>query len=79
MVDKNYYEEKKTLKLIFISLSFFPEVVQPVIGVIGNSFFLLLVRLKICKKPQRTYDVSAPTTITVSLPGTDPQDAERRR
>ena len=32
-----------------------------------------------CHKPIRTYDVGAPSAITISLPGMDPVDAERRR
>ena len=52
---------------------------QPVIAAISNNIFGILVKIKLCRQPQRKYDVSAPTTITVTLPGTDPQDAERRR
>ncbi|XP_064633207.1 transmembrane protein 115-like [Lineus longissimus] len=63
----------------FTFASFFPDTLQPVIGVISNTIFSFLVKIKACKKPQRKYDVSSPTTITVSLPGTDPQDADRRR
>jgi len=37
------------------------------------------VRCKICKKPVRRYDVGAPSGITISIPGADSQDAERRR
>ena len=59
--------------------SFFPDAIQPFLMVISNAVFAFLVKLRICRKPERRYDVSAPTTITVSLPGTDPQDAERRR
>ena len=63
----------------FVICSFFPDTTQPFINVISNTVFSFLVKIKVCKKPQRKYDVGAPTTITVSLPGTDPQDAERRR
>ena len=38
-----------------------------------------LVRIKVCKKQVRKYDVGAPSPITITLPGTDPADAERRR
>jgi hypothetical protein len=37
------------------------------------------VKVKICQKTVKRYDVGAPSSITISLPGTDPQDAERRR
>lgn len=59
--------------------SFFPDRMQPVVSIMSNVVFTVLVKAKICKKPQRKYDFSSPTTITVTLPGTDPQDAERRR
>ncbi|CAD5115718.1 DgyrCDS4661 [Dimorphilus gyrociliatus] len=62
----------------FSFASFFPTALQPVVSVISNSVFNVFVKLRICKKPQRKYDVSNPTTITVTLPGNDP-DAERRR
>ncbi|CAH1783029.1 unnamed protein product, partial [Owenia fusiformis] len=63
----------------FSFASFFPDVIQPFIAVICNTIFSALVKIKVCKKPQRRYDVSSPSTITISLPGTDPLDAERRR
>ncbi|KAL4216330.1 hypothetical protein ACF0H5_024057 [Mactra antiquata] len=63
----------------FSFASFFPSQVQPVISIMSNSIFAIFVKVKICKKPQRHYDVSSPTTITITLPGTDPQDAERRK
>ncbi|KAL5014629.1 hypothetical protein ScPMuIL_008899 [Solemya velum] len=59
--------------------SFFPSQLQPLIAIISNSIFMGMVKIRICKKPQRKYDVSSPSTITISLPGTEPQDAERRR
>ncbi|XP_033746676.1 transmembrane protein 115-like [Pecten maximus] len=58
--------------------SFFPSQLQPFVAMFSNTVFLALVKIKICKKPQRKYDVSSPSTITITLPGTD-QDAERRR
>merc|ERR1712080_340509 len=45
----------------------------------ANTVFSILVRCKVCKKPVRRYDVGAPTGITISLPGAESQDAERRR
>ena len=59
--------------------SFFPDRVKPVIEVFSNTLYSSLVKIKVCKKVQRHYNLSSPTTITVNLPGTDPQDAERRR
>ncbi|KAK7076101.1 hypothetical protein SK128_017128 [Halocaridina rubra] len=58
---------------------FFPTVMQPPIQVVGNSVHSCLVRAKVCRRPIRKYDVGAPSTIAISLPGMEPQDAERRR
>ncbi|XP_063606050.1 transmembrane protein 115-like [Penaeus indicus] len=58
---------------------FFPTVLQPPIQVVGNSVYSCLVRLKICRRPVRKYDVGAPSSIAISLPGMEPHDAERRR
>lgn len=52
---------------------------QPVIEIFSRGIYNLLIGLRICRKPVRKYDVGAPTAITISLPGTDTQDAERRR
>merc|ERR1711972_151222 len=57
----------------------FPNVLQPGVSVISNTIFSIFVKCKICKKPVRRYDVGAPTGITISLPGAESQDAERRR
>ena len=53
--------------------------VQPLIAAISNTVFNIFVKIKLCKKPQKKYNLGAASTITVSLPGTDPHDAERRR
>merc|ERR1711894_386795 len=63
----------------FSFASFFPNVLQPPI----NACFGILVRLKICKKRIRRYDIGASNsggpTISISLPGVDNHDTERRR
>ncbi|XP_048741794.1 transmembrane protein 115-like [Ostrea edulis] len=61
--------------------SFFPSQLQPIIAIVSNTVFLALVKIKVCKKPQRKYDISSTSnaTITITLPGTDPNDAERRK
>lgn len=77
----------------FSFASFFPNVIQPPVAVFGNTIFSLLVRLKICKRPIRRYDVSGgglsgggsvhggsgPGSISISLPGVENHDTERRR
>ena len=49
------------------------------VNAVSTIVFNLLVRFNVCHKPVRTYDVGAPSAITISLPGMDPADAERRR
>ena len=49
------------------------------VNTLSTIIFNTLVRLKVCHKPIRTYDVGSPSAITISLPGMDPVDAERRR
>ena len=52
---------------------------RPAIRLVSLAIFRTFVSLGFCKNPVRTYDVGAPSSITISLPGTDPADAERRR
>jgi len=60
--------------------SFFPNVLQPPIAVVGNTVHEFLVRIGICHRTVRKFDMAAaPTGITISLPGIDPHDMERRR
>ncbi|XP_010159565.1 PREDICTED: transmembrane protein 115, partial [Eurypyga helias] len=63
----------------FAFATFFPEILQPVVGLVANLVHGVLVKVKVCRKTVKRYDVGAPSSITISLPGTDPQDAERRR
>ena len=63
----------------YFDFSFFPTVIQPPVQILADWTFFILVKLRICRKAVRKYDVGAPTSISISLPGMDPQDAERRR
>ncbi|NWJ06513.1 TM115 protein, partial [Crypturellus undulatus] len=63
----------------FAFATFFPELLQPPVALLANAVHGVLVKLRICRKTVKRYDVGAPSSITISLPGTDPQDAERRR
>jgi hypothetical protein len=63
-----------------ICFSFFPNVLQPPIALVGNTVHEFLVRIGICRRTVRKFDMAAaPTGITISLPGIDPHDMERRR
>ncbi len=64
--------------------TFFPNVIQPPVALICNAIFAVLVRLRLCRKPVRRYDIAAPQgaggAISISLPGAEPShDTERRR
>ncbi|XP_072026842.1 transmembrane protein 115-like [Amphiura filiformis] len=72
-------KEKGDMSDSFTFASFFPEVIRPPIAILANTVHSFLVRIKVCKKQVRKYDVGAPSPITITLPGTDPADAERRR
>lgn len=63
----------------FSFASFFPGPVKPAAAFLGNLTHAALVKLHLCPQAVKRYDVGAPSSITISLPGTDPQDAERRR
>ncbi|NXI30066.1 TM115 protein, partial [Zosterops hypoxanthus] len=63
----------------FAFATFFPEILQPVVGLVASLVHSMLVKVRLCRKTVKRYDVGAPSSITISLPGTDPQDAERRR
>jgi len=60
--------------------SFFPNVLQPAISVVANSMFEFFVKVGLCRKQVKRFtDSSGPSSIQISLPGSDPSDAERRR
>ncbi|KAK7788981.1 hypothetical protein R5R35_008677 [Gryllus longicercus] len=63
----------------FSFASFFPNVLQPPIAVVCNTIHGFLVRIGICHRMLPKHDVVAPSGITISLPGIDSHDMERRR
>lgn len=64
----------------FLFFSFFPNVLQPPIAVVSNTVHSFFVRVGLCRKVVRRFDMSnAPPGLVVYLPGIDPQDSERRR
>lgn len=71
---------KLCLCFITIIFSFFPNVLQPPMSVVGNSVYKLLVKARLCRRTVKQINLAvAPTGVTVSLPGLDPHDMERRR
>lgn len=63
----------------FTFASFFPNVIQPPIAVVSNTIHGALVRMGICRKVVRRFDMANPTGVTISVPGADQHDMERRR
>jgi hypothetical protein len=69
-------------KFFFVLNSFFPSIIQPFVAVISNTIFDILVRIKICTKPPKRYNISSTTQITLNVSNTqslEAIDAERRR
>ncbi|XP_026751147.1 transmembrane protein 115 [Galleria mellonella] len=60
--------------------NFFPTVLQPVVrGILGPPH-RCLVRLGLCSpSPRRVHLALSPRGVTISMPGVEPQDMERRR
>jgi len=63
----------------FSAATLLPTPIRPAASVLSEILYRILVRLGLCQNPVRTYDVGGPSSITISLPGSDPADAERRR
>ncbi|VEN40350.1 unnamed protein product [Callosobruchus maculatus] len=68
----------------FTIASFFPNVIQPPIAMISNTIYSALVKIGLCRKVVRKYDVASPIGVTISIPGSsssniDHHDTERRR
>lgn len=53
---------------------------QPPVGIMSNTIYSMMVRAGLCRKTVRKFDLAAaPGGVTITLPGNDPQDMERRR
>ncbi|GJQ80375.1 hypothetical protein Trydic_g12238 [Trypoxylus dichotomus] len=63
----------------FTFASFFPNVIQPPIAVVSNTIYGTFVNMGICRKVVRRFDIANPTGVTISIPGNDQHDMERRR
>ncbi|CAG9761071.1 unnamed protein product [Ceutorhynchus assimilis] len=63
----------------FTFASFFPNVIQPPIALVSNTIYNALVRIGICKKSVRKFDLANPSGVTVTVAGADQHDMERRR
>nr|CAB3267031.1 transmembrane protein 115-like [Phallusia mammillata] len=63
----------------FAFQTFFPSPLDGPVGILSNTIFNILLKVKICRKTSYRYDVGAPSKITITLSGVDALDAERRR
>lgn len=60
--------------------SFFPSIVQPVINILVNPIYHFSLRLGIIRPISATRSNSSSlTSVSVTMPGIDPHDMERRR
>ncbi|CAF0796372.1 unnamed protein product [Rotaria sordida] len=63
----------------FSFASFFPSPISPIISLFANTIFEIFVKLKLCKPFVKKYNVSSPSSITITIPGPEAADADRRR
>lgn len=59
--------------------SFFPSPFQAPVALISGIMYKIALRFKICKPTIRRFDVRQLQSVTVTLPGMDASDAERRK
>jgi len=78
-----FYQEKEGGKgdasETFCFADFFPMALQPAVQVLANRLFKFAVAIKLCQKKPTQYDMSAPSSIKIALPGVTSSDADRRR
>jgi len=70
---------KGDMSTSFSFASFFPSIIAPIIGVVANTIFELFVKIKLCKPFVKKYNVASPSSITITIPGPEAADADRRR
>jgi len=70
---------KGDMSASFSFASFFPSIIAPIISVFANTVFELLVKIKLCKPFVKKYNVAAPSNITITIPGPETADENRRR
>jgi hypothetical protein len=63
----------------FFVNSFFPSPISPIISVFANTIFEIFVKIKLCKPFVKKYNVASSSNITITIPGPDAADADRRR
>ena len=74
-----YNKSSFIISLKFEIFSFFPSPISPIISVFANTIFEILVKIKLCKPYVKKYNVASPSSITITIPGPEAADADRRR
>lgn len=63
----------------FSLASFFPPLIAPVVSVLANTIFEIFVKLKLCKPMPKKSLIPSSAGLSVTIPGPDTADADRRR
>jgi hypothetical protein len=67
------------LLFLFYFFSFFPPPISPIISVFANTIFEILVKIKLCKPYVKKHNIGLSSNITITIPGPEAADADRRR
>ncbi|CAF1231638.1 unnamed protein product [Adineta steineri] len=59
--------------------SFFPTFISPIISVFANTIFEIFVKIKLCQPYVKKYNASSSSSVTITIPGAEAADADRRR
>ncbi|CAF3157790.1 unnamed protein product, partial [Rotaria sp. Silwood2] len=70
---------KGDMSTSFSFASFFPPPISPIISVFANTIFAIFVKIKLCKPFVKKYNVASSSNITITIPGAEAADADRRR
>ncbi|UJR21963.1 hypothetical protein I4U23_025031 [Adineta vaga] len=70
---------KGDMSTTFAFASFFPPLIAPVISVFANTIFEIFVKLRLCQPYVKKNNVMSTSSLTITIPGADAVDADRRR
>ncbi|UJR27239.1 hypothetical protein I4U23_008534 [Adineta vaga] len=70
---------KGDMSATFSFASFFPSPIAPIISVLANTIFEIFVQLKLCKPFVKKYNAASSSSLTITIPGPEAADADRRR
>ncbi|CAF1300158.1 unnamed protein product [Adineta steineri] len=70
---------KGDMSSTFSFASFFPSFISPIISVFANTIFEIFVKIKLCQPYVKKYNASSSSSVTITIPGAEAADADRRR